>query len=69
MFPQQQIRTQQFRTLLEVLFSVRSATILYKENRDIFAAQDKEKADRENVRGLNLAAVKIKSVHVIKLPM
>jgi hypothetical protein len=35
----------------------------------MFAAQDKAKAGKENIRGLNLVAVKIRTVQVTKLPL
>jgi hypothetical protein len=35
----------------------------------VFALQDKVKPDTENVRGLNLAAVKLTTVQVTKLPL
>jgi hypothetical protein len=34
-----------------------------------FAAQDKEKPDVENVRGLNLAAVKLTNFQLTKMPL
>jgi hypothetical protein len=36
---------------------------------NMFAAQDKAKPDIENVRGLNLAAVKLTTVQITKLPL
>jgi hypothetical protein len=36
---------------------------------NIFAAQDKAKPDIENIRGLNLAVVKLMTIQVIKLPL
>jgi hypothetical protein len=36
---------------------------------NFFAAQDKKKPDTENIRGLNLAAVKLTTVEVAKLPL
>jgi hypothetical protein len=36
---------------------------------NIFAAWDKAKPDTENVRGLKLAAVKLTTVQVTKLPL
>jgi hypothetical protein len=35
----------------------------------MFAAQDKAKPDRENIRGLNLAALKLTTDQVAKLPL
>jgi hypothetical protein len=35
----------------------------------MFAAWDKTKPDVENIRGLNLAAVKLMAVQVTKLPL
>jgi hypothetical protein len=34
-----------------------------------FAVKDKVKPDTENIRGLNLAAVKLTTVQVTKLPL
>jgi hypothetical protein len=36
---------------------------------DMFAAKDKAKPDIENIRGLNLAVVKLTIVQVTKLPL
>jgi hypothetical protein len=36
---------------------------------NMFAAQDKAKPDMENIKGLNLAAVKLTIVQVTKLPL
>jgi hypothetical protein len=36
---------------------------------DMFAIWDKAKPDIGNIRGLNLAAVKLMTVQVIKLPL
>jgi hypothetical protein len=35
---------------------------------NMFAAKDKAKPDIENIRGLNLAVVKLMTVHATKLP-
>jgi hypothetical protein len=36
---------------------------------NMFVAEDKAKADIENIRGLNLEAVKLTTVQMIKLPL
>jgi hypothetical protein len=36
---------------------------------DMFEVRDKTKPDIENIRGLNLAMVKLKTVQVTKLPL
>jgi hypothetical protein len=36
---------------------------------NMFAAEDKAKPDTENIRGLNLAAVKLTTVQVIRHPL
>jgi hypothetical protein len=36
---------------------------------NMFAVHDKVKPDTENIRGLNLAAVKLTTVHVTRLPL
>jgi hypothetical protein len=36
---------------------------------NMFAEQDKAKADRENISGLNLAAIKLTTAQVTKLPL
>jgi hypothetical protein len=36
---------------------------------NMFEAQDKAKPDTENIRGLNLVAVKLTTVQVTKLPL
>jgi hypothetical protein len=42
----------------------------YKIKRmNMFEEQDKEKSDIENIRGLNLAVVKLATVQVTKLPL
>jgi hypothetical protein len=35
----------------------------------MFAVSDKAKPDMENIRGLNLAAVKLKTIQVTRLPL
>jgi hypothetical protein len=36
---------------------------------NMFVVQDKAKPDTEDIRGLNLAVVKLRSVQVTKLPL
>jgi hypothetical protein len=37
--------------------------------KNMFAPQDKVKPDAENIWGLNLAAIKLTTIQVIKLPL
>jgi hypothetical protein len=64
--------TDTYVTVEKATFYMRSMPTLLNptdQPSDMFAAQDKSKPDTENVRGLNLAVVKLTTVQVTKLPL